>query len=124
MNKLTTALVAAAFLLGAAATFADDQTPPQPVDRAKLKADREKAKADYAKLTPEEKAAYKKAKAAQRQKDLQEQQTKATSLPPTTAAEQKAINAQKGAAKEVTTPGQRQNALKDAEKAPGAGGGN
>jgi hypothetical protein len=130
MNKLIAALIAATFAFGSVAALAQggmgggDQTPPQPVDQAKLKADREKAKADYAKMTPEEKAAYKKAKAAQRQKDLDAQQEKATPLPPRSAAEQKALNAQKGTPKEITTKAQRQDALKDAEKAPGAGGGN
>jgi hypothetical protein len=99
MNKLIAVLIAGAFALGSVAALAQggmggsDQTPPQPVDQAKLKADRAKAKADYAKMTPEEKAAYKKAKAAQRQKDLDAQQEKATPLPPRSAAEQKALNA-------------------------------
>ena len=123
MTKLIAALIAGALGLGSVAALADDQTPPQPVDRAKLKAERQKAQADYAKMTPEEKAAYKKAKAAQRQKDLDAQQMKATPLPPTSAAEQKAINAQKGTPKEITSPAQRQDALKAQEKAPGAGGG-
>jgi hypothetical protein len=135
MNKLIALLIAGTFALGSVAAMAQapaiapggmgggDKTPPEPVDQAKLKADRAKAKADYANMTPEEKAAYKKQKAAQRQKDLQLQGDKATPNPPTTPAEQKAINAQKGTPKEITTPAQRQNALKDAEKAPGAGGG-
>jgi hypothetical protein len=130
MNKLIAVLIAGAFALGSVAAMAQggmgggDQTPPQPVDQAKLKADRAKAKADYAKMTPEEKAAYKKAKAAQRQKELQEQQTKATPLPPATPAETKAIQAEKSQPKAVANPAQRQDALKAAEKAPGAGGGN
>jgi len=129
MNRLIAALIAGAFALGSVAAMAQggvggpDQTPPQPVDQAKLKADRAKAKADYAKMTPEEKAAYKKAKAAQRQKDAADAQAKATNLPPATPAETAALKAQKGTPKEITTPAQRQNALKDAEKAPGAGGG-
>jgi hypothetical protein len=129
MNKLIATLIAGAFAFGSVAAMAQggvgggDQTPPQPVDQAKLKADRAKAKADYAKLTPEEKAAYKKAKAAQRQKDLDAQQLKAANNPPTSAAETQALKAQKGAPKEISNPAQRQNALKNAEKAPGAGGG-
>ena len=68
MNKLIAVLIAGAFALGSVAATAQEQTPPQPVDQAKLKAERAKAKADYAKMTPEEKAAYKKERAAQRQK--------------------------------------------------------
>jgi hypothetical protein len=130
MNKLITVLIAGVFALGSVAAMAQggmgggDQTPPQPVDQAKLKADRAKAKADYAKMTPEEKAAYKKDKAAKRQQELQAQQQKATNNPPTTAAETKELKAEKGTPKEITTKAQRQDAARQAEKAPGAGGGN
>jgi hypothetical protein len=123
MNKLIAVLIAGAFALGSVATMADDQAPPPPVDQAKLKADRAKAKYDYARMTPEEKAAYNKQKAAQRQKDLEAQQRDATSLPPTSPAEQKAINATKTQPKAIANPAQRQDALKAQEKAPGAGGG-
>jgi len=135
MNKLIALLIAGTFALGSVAAMAQtpaiapggmgggDKTPPEPVDAAKLKAQREAAKAAYANMTPEEKAAYKKQKAAQRQKDLQLQGNQATPNPPTTAAQTNALKAQKGTPKELTTPAQRQNALKDAEKAPGAGGG-
>lgn len=43
MNILIAVLIAGAFALGSVATMADDQTPPLPVDQAKLKADRAKA---------------------------------------------------------------------------------
>jgi flagellum-specific peptidoglycan hydrolase FlgJ len=134
MNKLIAVLIAGAFAFGSTAAMAQggvapggmgggDKTPPQPVDQSQLKADRAKAKAAYANMTPEEKAAYKKQKAAQRQKDLQEQGAQATPNPPTTAAQTQALKAQKGTPKEIQTPQQRQDALKAAEKAPGAGGG-
>jgi hypothetical protein len=131
MNKLIALLIAGTFALGSVAAMAQapggmggaDKTPPEPVDQAKLKAQREAAKANYNNMTPEEKAAYKKQKAAQRQKDLQKQGDQATPNPPTTAAQTQALKAQKGTPKEITTKSQRQDALKDAEKAPGAGGG-
>ena len=41
MNKLLAALIAGTFALGSMAAMADDKTPAQPVDQAKLKADRE-----------------------------------------------------------------------------------
>ena len=67
MNKLLIALTAGAFALGSVAALADDKTPAAPVDQAKLKAERDAAKAAAAKMTPEEKAAAKKAKRAERQ---------------------------------------------------------
>src|SRR5208283_1663381 len=133
MNKLIALLIAGMFALGSVAAMAQtttggmgapDKTPPEPVDAAKLKAQRQAAKKAYADMTPEEKAAYKKQKAAQRQKDLDAQGAQASPNPPTTKAQTEALKAQKGTPKEITTPQQRQNALKDAEKAPGAGGGN
>lgn len=73
MNKLIVALIAGAFALGSVAALAQaDKTPPQPVDQAKLKAERDKAKADAAKMTPEEKAAAKKAKRAKKQQEATE----------------------------------------------------
>src|SRR5271154_3402742 len=105
MNKLIALLIAGTFALGSVAAMAQtpalapggmgggDKTPPEPVDAAKLKAQREAAKAAYANMTPEEKAAYKKQKAAQRQKDLQLQGNQATPNPPTTAAQTNALKA-------------------------------
>ena len=61
MNKLLVALFAGMFALGSTAAMADDKTPAQPVDQAKLKADRAAAKAAKAQMTPEEKSAAKKA---------------------------------------------------------------
>jgi hypothetical protein len=134
MNKLIAVSIASMFAFGSVAAMAQggagskgmggpDETPPQPVNYQELKMQRQMARDNYAKMSPEEKAAYKKGIAAQRQMDAMDAQAKAQNLTPTTPAEQKALNAQKGAPKAITSPTQRQDALKDAEKAPGAGGG-
>ena len=68
-NVLSAVLVAGALALSAP-LGAQDKTPPQPVDQAQLKAERDAAKASQANMTPEEKAAAKKAKRAKKQKDL------------------------------------------------------
>jgi hypothetical protein len=131
MNKLIAALIAGAFAFGSVAAMAQggavpqgDKTPPQPVDQQQLKEQRAKAKAAYANMTPEEKAAYKKAKAAQKQKAAMDAQAQATNNPPTTPAETNALKADKSQPKAITSKDQRQDALKQTEKAPGAGGGN
>ena len=68
MNKLLVAtLIAGTFALSAVAALAQDKTPPEPVDQTKLKAERDAARPAKAKMTPEEKAAAKKAKRAERQ---------------------------------------------------------
>src|ERR1700720_3271078 len=74
MNKLIAILIAGTFALGSVAAIAQipqgEKTPPQPVDQAKLKANKAAAKAEAAKMTPEERAAARKAKRAARQKEL------------------------------------------------------
>lgn len=125
MNKLIAALIAGAFALGSVTAMAQaDKTPPQPVNIQELRMQKQMSKDDYAKMSPAEKAAYKKGIAAQRQMEQMDAQAKAQDNPPTSAAEQKALNAQKNAPKQLTTPAQHQDALKAQEKAPGAGGGN
>src|SRR5271157_143167 len=148
MTKLIATLIAGAFALGSVAALAADadnpaykmgmasqrqhdlqliegqatnQPPATPAESAALKDAAAKARAAYASMTPEEKAMYKKGMAAQRQMDLQGQQAQATNNPPTTPAEQKALNAQKGTPKEIQNPQQRQKALKETEKAAGPG---
>jgi hypothetical protein len=148
MNKLIATLIASAFALGSVAAMAADEDNPAykmgmasqrqhdlqliegqatnqpPTTAAETKAINEaaaKAKAAYATMTPEEKAMYKKGMAAQKQKDLQGQEALATDLPPTTAAQQKAINAQKSEPKALPTPADKQKALKETEKKAGAG---
>jgi len=148
MNKLLVGLIGGALALGSVAALAADEDNPAykmgmasqhqhdlqlqesqatnlpPATPAETKAINEaaaKARAAYASMTPEEKAMYKKGMAAQRQMDLQAQGSQATNNPPTTAEQQKALNAQKGTPKALQTPAEKQKALKDAEKAAGHG---
>jgi hypothetical protein len=67
MNKTFALLIAATFALAPAASFADDKTSADltPAEQAKMKQDAAAKKAAMAKMTPEEKAAAKKAKQAQ-----------------------------------------------------------
>ena len=69
-KKLIAALFAGAFAFVSASAIADDKTPSQPVDQAKLKAERDAAKSKFAAMTPEEKAATKKAAQAKKVSDL------------------------------------------------------
>jgi hypothetical protein len=69
MNKLLAALVVSVFALGSVAAMADDQTPAQPVDPVKLKAEKDAARAAAAKMTPEEKVLARKAKRAKKQQE-------------------------------------------------------
>jgi hypothetical protein len=150
MNKLITATIAGAFALGSAAAMAQDQDKAQAAynmgkdsqkqrdlqliesqatnqpattaaESKALKEAAAKARAAYATMTPEEKAMYKKGMREQRQMDLQAQQAQATNQPPTTPAEQKALNAAKGQPKALQTPAERQKAMKETEKAAGPG---
>ena len=117
MNKLLTALTVGVFALGSIAAFADDKTPAAPVDQAKLKADRDAAKEATAKMTPEEKAAAKKAKRAARQKE--ETQIEKVGQPNASAKEEtrkKSVDATKGDPKALPTKEDKQKALKEQEK--------
>jgi uncharacterized membrane protein len=120
MNKLLIALTAGAFALGSVAALADDKTPAAPVDQAKLKADRAAAKAAQANMTPEEKAAARKAKRAARQKELGT--VEKTQQEGGEAAKTKAEEAKKAAAdskaqpKALPTAADKQKALKEQEK--------
>jgi hypothetical protein len=69
-KKLIAALFAGAFAFVSASAIADDKTPSAPVDQAKLKAERDAAKAKFAAMTPEEKAATRKAIQAKRVSEL------------------------------------------------------
>ena len=69
MNKLLVALLVGAFALGSVAAMADDKTPAQPVDPAKLKVEEDAAKAAAAKMMQQEKAAARKAKRAKKQEE-------------------------------------------------------
>ena len=67
MNKILVVLIAAAFGLSAALATADDKTPDSvtPAEQAKMNKDAAARKAAMAKMTPEEKAAAKKARQAE-----------------------------------------------------------
>ena len=69
-KKLIAALFAGAFAFASVSAVADDKTPPAPVDQAKLKADRVAAKAKWDSMTPEQKAAMKKAAQAKKLSEL------------------------------------------------------
>ncbi len=117
MHKLLIALTVGAFAFGSIAAFADDKTPAAPVDQAKLKADKDAAKAAAAKMTPEEKAAAKKAKGAARQKE--EAQMEKVGQPNAPAKEEtrkKSVDATKGDPKALPTKEDKQKALKEQEK--------
>jgi hypothetical protein len=118
MNKLLIALIVGIFAFGSIAAFADDKTPAAPVDQAKLKADKDAAKAAAAKMTPEEKAAAKKAKRAKKQKEVS--QIEATGNPPSgpqkAEAIKKSADATKNDPKALSTAADKQKALKEQEK--------
>ena len=120
MNKLIAALIAGAFALGSVAAMADDTSPAQPVDQAKLKAEKDKAKADAAKMTPEERAAARKARRAERQKalsaDEKTQQEGGSTAKMKTEDASKDAAAAKGQPKALPTAADKQKALKEQEK--------
>jgi hypothetical protein len=125
MKKLIAALIAGAFALGSVAALADDKTPAEPVDQAKLKAEREAAKKKAAAMTPEEKAATKKMKAAEHKKQLEttEKGQQEGGAAPKAKAEEaaKAAAASKGQPKALPTKEAKQKALTETEKKAGAG---
>ena len=69
-KKLIAALFAGAFAFALVSALADDKTPPTPVDQAKLKAERDAARAKFAAMSPEEKAATRKAMREKRVSEL------------------------------------------------------
>lgn len=123
MNKLLIALTAGAFALGSVAALADDKTPAAPVDQAKLKAERDAAKAAQAKMTPEEKAAAKKAKRAAKQKEETqiEKVGNIPSGPQKAEALKKNVDATKGDPKALPDAKAKQEALKETTKKAGPG---
>jgi hypothetical protein len=70
MNKTFSILTAAALALASASAFADDKTPDSltPSEQAKMKQEADAKKAAMRKMTPEQRAAAKKARAAETQK--------------------------------------------------------
>jgi len=71
LGKLLVALVTSAFAFVSVLALADDTTRAEPVDQTKTEIEAAKAKA--AAMTPEEKAAAKKAKRVERQKQLSQE---------------------------------------------------
>jgi hypothetical protein len=67
MNKTLAVLTAGAFALVSASAFADDKTSADvtPAEQAKMKQEADAKRAAMAKMTPEERAAAKKARAAE-----------------------------------------------------------
>jgi hypothetical protein len=122
MKKLLIALTAGAFLLSSVAVMAQmpqgDKTPAAPVDQAKMKADKDAANAAAAKMTPEEKAAAKKAKRAKKQKDMSKIEKEGNPATGTTdaAGMKKNYEATKGDPKALPTKDDKQKALKEQEK--------
>jgi len=121
MNRLLAVAIAGAFALVSMGALADDKTPAQPADPAKMKAEKDAAKAAEAKMTPEEKAAAKKAKRAKKQKDMSN--IEATQNPATgtqdAAAMKKNYEATKNDPKALPTKEEKQKALKEQEKRAG-----
>ena len=124
MNKLIAVLIAGIFALGSVAAMAQvpagEKTPPQPVDQKQLKADKDAAKAAKAKMTPEERAADKKAKRAARQAELaatQKSGQEGGASPQQKAEEaKKAAQDSKAQPKALPTKDDKQKALKEQEK--------
>jgi hypothetical protein len=123
MNKLLIALLAGTFALGSVAALADDKTPAQPVDQQKLKEERMKAKEAKKNQTAEQK----KAKAAERQKQLNTtsgSQQEGGASPQAKAAEgSMAAKESKSQPKALPDKAAKQKALTEQEKgSKGAGG--
>jgi hypothetical protein len=73
MNKLLAALAVGAFAFGSLPALAQDKTQSfilTPGEQARLKTERDAAKAKWAAMTPEEKAATKKAASGKRRSEL------------------------------------------------------
>jgi hypothetical protein len=73
MNKLLAALVVGAFAFGSLPALAQDKTQSfvlTPGEQARLKSERDAAKAKWAAMTPEEKAAMKKAASGKKRSEL------------------------------------------------------
>jgi hypothetical protein len=101
-KKLIAALFAGAFAFASASAMADDKTPAQPFDQAKAKAERDAAKAKFAAMTPEERAATKKAAREKKVSDLSAVELLAddgTPTPTATPAEQAKFKSERAEAK-------------------------
>jgi hypothetical protein len=118
MKKLLVVVTAVAFAVGSLVAFADDKSPAQPADEAKMKADRDAAKAAKAKMTPEEKAAAKKAKRERKHKEMSniEKTGNPAAGPADAAAMKQNYEATKNDPKTLPSKEAKQKALKEQEK--------
>jgi hypothetical protein len=117
MNKLCVALIAGAFALGSGALMAQGVPPVKSEDTAKLKAEKETAQQAEAKMTPEEKAAAKKAKRAKKQKELSHTEKMGNpNAPARGQAIKKSGETTKSEAKALPDAQSKQEALKAQEK--------
>ena len=120
-KKLIAALFAGAFAFASASAMADDKTPPTPVDQAKLKAERDAARAKFAAMSPEEKAATRKAMREKRVSELSTLELVAQegdSGPAATPADETKFKAERAAAKakwDAMTPEQKAATRKSAQ---------
>ena len=120
-KKLIAALFAGAFAFASVSAQADDKTPPTPVDQAKLKAERDAARAKFAAMSPEEKAATRKAMREKRVSELTTLEMVAQegdSGPPATPADEAKFKADRAAAKakwDAMTPEQKAATRKSAQ---------
>jgi hypothetical protein len=121
-KKLIAALFAGAFAFASATAMADDKTPPAPFDQAKAKAERDAAKAKFAAMSPEEKAATRKAMREKRVSELsalelvaQEGDSGPASATPADQAKFKAERAAAKAKWDAMTPEQKAATRKSAQ---------
>ena len=120
-KKLIAALFAGAFAFASVSALADDKTPSAPVDQAKLKAERDAAKAKFAAMSPEEKAATRKAMREKRVSELSALELVAQegeSGPAATPADEAKFKAERAAAKakwDAMTPEQKAATRKAAQ---------
>ena len=119
MKKILAASIAVSFALGSLAALAQDKTvtPTTPEEQAKMKAERDALRAERAKMTPEEKAAAKKAARHKKQKDVSKMEvTGNPNAPSKAAADAKATEASKGQPKPLPDAKAKREALKQQEK--------
>ena len=119
-KKLIAALFAGAFAFASVSAMADDKTPPTPVDQAKLKAERDAARAKFAAMSPEEKAATRKAMREKRVSELTQLELVAqeSDYPMVAPADEAKLKAERAAAKakwDAMTPEQKAATRKTAQ---------
>ena len=119
-KKLIAALFAGAFAFATASAIADDKTPPAPFDQAKAKAERDAARAKFAAMSPEEKAATRKAMREKRVSELTQLELVAqeSDYPMAAPGDAEKLKAERAAAKakwDAMTPEQKAATRKTAQ---------